>query len=936
MGQSKKFSVRTLFNLTLRNHCIRILQVVVKLKFWRVMMTLAELKKMFTVVAEKLNQFIDKSNFNEIEEKLKSKFKVKNLQDLPKEIINSYSDYKQAFLKLQSILEKMDFILSTYNEINSNDEIETGIEMSEMLKWYELISRYYNNFDLVCQIAERNQYFPGKLFFETEDSNCVLLSTDDFSDQLIYEIFNPIQKLLDATSGEFNLEKISEKLGYLKLDNLDKGEDTKKIDQYKKNRNLHINFAKDSYCSYFNNQQVDTFIRSTNNDPKQIQKMENFINDYLVNSGYSGTIEANLKALLSTLTNQGVFPFIPRVTFPQYFSLSSTEPAFFSFIKIFKSHFYFDQKNQLHIESLMDGSHRLINGTEEKQEFPACIKINLTIGINLIDNAPKFMINHKNIVFYFSSPKPLHIIARKEALKFPEKIPFQKRAIFPICMNYLLKSLDYHSLNEFYFSKKEMTEKLKSEEDYNAVFQLDIYDFINLAYKKSDDRKILSSEEYNFFKNLSQKDISDNSISDRNQIAEEICEFVYQQWNNNKVDMPTQARYIHWLNMAAEITGNKECWKKFKFDYAFFCNKFRDTPKLLIQLAQNDAQLYQEMVYPESVFDREVTLSDRDKVSLLAKHAILLQGNKGGKFLKLLNNFNKENKLFFIVKFVEYGNDLETLNLLWENLFDKKFIQWINKSANKNDPQVIKLLRRLTTNAPINALKLMRQHCKDAFIFSDSQIINGTIENILEFIDEIVDNNVSQRLGIDFLKQLTKKLLNCVEFSNLPEECAIVLNCSKRLIRFLAENPNFYNNEDDVDAFAISCQINLLYGLAQEKVYTQCGANLPMSSDESPVITSQPIANTTEKAEKDDTSSTTDEEELNSFINDIDHDTFDLREGNELAIKKTIIASQGTRVGKQSSLFSEVEDKKINIVFNNDVNSDTPVDLSSHTQKTFI
>lgn len=673
-------------------------------------MRLGQLKKLYSYIREMLEKYaiqaealkvteialMKKFSVNDasilpavIESALMKQFNVKDLSTLPRTVETTYVAYKQSFLKLQSLSEEVEECIQTHKTTGNNDDdpvdwqnyyptkvTSEDAKMAEIIRGYELVRRQYVDFKLACQNAEKKQNSEGKVAFDKDKQRYVNLSPDDFSDKFVDSVCESLQNLLKALSGKFDYNNVNQQLSSLRLANIDD------------KQFLPSNYGKDSYTTYFDNQSVHLPVRDTNT-PEQNKKAEDFVNAYLKKSGFPATIKPNLKALVATLTNQGVFGHTVWSILPNFFSIQGNRIA--NFGQDYRTHISFDEKNQLKVQAIMEqDSYNLFTG-KTVNNVGSIIKMEFTIAVNVVNNAPSFTLTDRSIACSFITPLAYPMVVAKSALKNPKNISADNLNPLTSCIEYIAKFLGYSSVSDFYVAKGEALISATDREVFGAAQFLTLLDLASVDSKDVNGKK-LSPEEVKLFQWIDEEYKQGNINSA--QISTQIYKFVINALSNPDLSNADRLRYVYWLQLARELKGSENLKDEIHTIYESLVRQFVNTdPKLLIEAAENDPELYQEIVNPSSFFTTKLKLPDEYHVFVLSKYPSILQGNNSSDFIKLLSNLNPQAKLQFLVKFTQNDGDLTRLGNMAKGFFDKSFINYLYTAVNQGDKRSFGFIR---------------------------------------------------------------------------------------------------------------------------------------------------------------------------------------------------------------------------------------------------
>jgi len=355
--------------------------------------------------------------------------------------------------------------------------------MAEIIRGYELVRRQYVDFKLACQNAEKKQNSEGKVAFDKDKERHVNFSPTDFSDGFISSICEPLQSILAAVSGPFSRDNVNKNFSALNLATLD--------EQF-----LPSNYGKDSYTTYFDNQSVPLLVRDNTNTPEQNKKAEDFVDAYLKKSGFPGAIKPNLKALVATLTNQGVFGHTVWSILPNFFSIQGNRIA--NFGQDYRTHISFDEKNQLKVQVIMEQSNYNLFTTQIINNIGSIIKMEFTIAVDVVNDVPRFTLGDKSIACSFITPLAYPMVVAKSALKNPKNISADNLNPLTSCMEYIAKFLGYSSVSDFYVAKGGALISATDREIFGAAQFLTLLDLASVDSKDVNGKK-LSPEEVKLF-----------------------------------------------------------------------------------------------------------------------------------------------------------------------------------------------------------------------------------------------------------------------------------------------------------------------------------------------------------------------------------------------------------------------------------------------------
>lgn len=858
-------------------------------------MTLSELKNLYAQINTYLLKFPSKEDFQKINTHLENQFKISSLHQLPKEVSTAYADYQETLFKLQSIADEMGFLILTYTDekagkkdddevnyggpYNSCDDLENDLEnnkltqkMTEVVRCYELLKRQYANFQLACAAAERNKIFRGEIAFDTETKRHITILPTEFSDELVNAVQEPVHNILEIMSGEFEIQTVNQELSK----NLNLGIIEPNL--------LHENFGKDSYTSYFQDQSIFLPARTTNTT-EQNKKVDDFIYRILEKSGFPETIKPNLKALLTTLTNQGVFAFRTCSVFMRFFSIHGM--TILNFGADYRLHFRFDEKQQLQIEAIFNQNKYNLSTCQELTDITSLIKMNFTIAVAVKNNVPYFTLKQTEVTSSFATPKGYPMVIARNALNPSLRLKKDTLNVLSACMEYLNKFLGYESLEDFYIAKGKT---LTSSRD-NAEFKLlNLPEFLELACRNQSQSKQLSKKEFDLFQTiidqyslpkdketmiLSHQTVS-NFVWEPTRVCQTICHFVEGQLNNSAVSKKDKRAYIHLLHLAQAIDG-ENCAKEIHALYVSLVSELSSTDaQFLIEAAKKDPELYQEMVNPKGLFTKKVNLQDEDHALYLANHIAILQGSHGAYFIKLLNNLKPQAKLIFLIQFAKNGGDIACLNMLTQDLFDKKFINYLTKAI-KDDPTVFTQWNILVTKTSADTVECLRKEkvLEKIFVLYNEKILNQPLLEIFNFLLTLHDNKFLKRMGKEFLLRFVAALQKAASSEN-PEDFVTIPTITSQM-------GELFNRDSELLASDYIDGVLLLLNIAAKEAKAKLREILGEQQEESVATeVSAHIAQGNEKQTGFD-ESTSDEDDLKSFIEEEKKGNIDLTESQSIA-----------------------------------------------------
>lgn len=754
-------------------------------------MKLIQLKKILKDLKEILERFSnDEKSVSVIEKDLLAKFNVTGLDKLPKKVKSAYNRYKKSVFEITALCRRIEFFINDSekkgkkddDEINYGDEKTSENKMQEIVSCYELISRRYADFKVSLEHENKKHKFQNELIFDDRNQRHINLSTDDFSDEFLDRFRMPILNILEVLTGDIDLGNINKKFtNELILNSVEPSL-------------LHANFGKDSYATFFDRQTVYAPERSSNT-PLQHKKVDDFIRLYFEKSKISSEqqelLKPNLKILLSTLSYQGSIGFAACAAFQGFFSMHGVNIV--NFGKDYRNYFYFDDNNNLKIKYISDQNKY---GMENGQEINvnSIIQVEFTIAMKIINNSPHFELSDTLVTCSFTTPQEKLMTVASNLLKNPNKVSKDKFDVLPSCVEYLSKYLGYSSLEDFYVSKGG---KLNCPGDRDVFNAINLFSFLQMACVESTKGRKISEFERDFFEKMSSqyKDKKLNSL----QISQEICKFVENVLKNNKINEEDKVSYIYWLQLAGEITEDKNIHDKIHSFYEILVQKTMDTQiNRLMELASEDSRLYQEMANPSSIFYKKPKLPDRFHAEMLGKYSFLFEGSQSGYFAKLLNNLNSEDKLLFLVKFSSGGGDIVSLDAFFKGFLNKKFIEDLTKAIKTGNKNILNYLNDLVANLPASSVSYIRASCEKLFSAYIEEILKQSPNEILDFLLKNRDKCVYQKFGMDFLNKFSNKLF---EFSSSDDvdKFSVVPAIAIELVKMLNSDPEFIKSNHRED-----------------------------------------------------------------------------------------------------------------------------------------